>query len=167
MIHTVGLDPERAALLGMPWTPLALPLEDGKLPGGEEGWIVVAEDVPCDTLAILLRAVVRHPMRWALLMALEGRGDTLRLAPISVGNPVPSDFVAERLAEAPGVFSLRHATHAIARIRHDLNNPLTAALSEVQLMRMDSNEAGLEVIETQLRRLRDLTGELAKWRLPR
>jgi len=167
MIFTVGLDPEREALLGMPSTPLPLPLEDGRLPWGEEGWIVVAEDVPSEILATLLRTVARHPMRWALFLALDGRGDSLRLAPLSVGNPVPSDFVAERLGEAPGVFSLRHATHAIARIRHDLNNPLAAALSEVQLMRMDSDEAGLEVVEAQLRRLRDLTGELAKWRLPR
>jgi signal transduction histidine kinase len=167
MILTVGLDPERAALLGVASTPLPLPLEDGNLPGGEEGWIVVAEDVPAETLVALVRAVVRHPMRWALLLALEGRGDTLRLVPLSVGTPVPSDFVVERLEQAPGVFSLRHATHDIARIRHDLNNPLTAALSEVQLLRMDQNEAGLEVIEAQLRRLRDLTGELAKWRLPR
>jgi signal transduction histidine kinase len=172
MIHTVGLDPDQAARLELESTPLSLPLPDGALPAGEEGWIIVAEDAPPETLGSLVRAVICHPMRWCLFIALNGaernsRNGTLRLVALSVGNPVPAEFVAERLRSAPGVFSLRHATHEIARIRHDLNNPLTAAMAETQLMRMDSDDQGLEVVETQLRRMRDLIAELAQWRLPR
>jgi len=172
MIHTVGLDPDQAARLGLESAPLSLPLADGALPAGEEGWIIVAEDAPAEMLGSLVRAVICHPMRWCLFIALNGserngRSGALRLVPLSVGNPVPAEFVAERLEAAPGVFSLRHATHEIARIRHDLNNPLTAAMAETQLMRMDSDDQGLEVVESQLRRLRDLIAELAQWRLPR
>lgn len=176
MIHTVGLDPDQAARLELESTPLSLPLADGVLPAGEEGWVILAEDAPPETLGALVRAVTCHPMRWCLFIALTGRdragqdrpgrNGTLRLVPLSVGKPVPAEFVAERLHSAPAVFSLRHATHEIARIRHDLNNPLTAAMAETQLMRMDSDDQGLEVIEAQLRRMRDLIAELAQWRLP-
>ncbi|TVP42192.1 MAG: hypothetical protein EA350_17020 [Gemmatimonadales bacterium] len=172
MIHTVGLAPDQAARLEFESTPLALPLPGGVLPAGEEGWIIVSEDAPGDTLGVLVHAVLRHPLRWCLFIALNGNGrngpdGALRLAPLSVGHPAPSEFVGERLESAPGVFSLRHATHEIARIRHDLNNPLTAAMAETQLLRMDSDDEALEVIEVQLRRMRDLIAELAQWRLPR
>ncbi len=48
----------------------------------------------------------------------------------------------------------------IARARHDINNPLTAAFVETQILLMGAEEGevreGLEIIQTQLRRIRDL-----------
>jgi signal transduction histidine kinase len=159
MIRSVGLEPSTLQALGFE----AAPLEDphGPLPAGD-GWILAAWDLPAETLQALVRAAATHAGRWTLLLVRDGR-----LVPISAGAPVPPGFVAERLEASPGVFSLRHAGEELARIRHDLNNPLTAALAETQLLRMDSDDEALAVIETQLGRLRDLIAELAQWRLPR
>lgn len=163
----MGLAPELLEKL-----PLAVTAHDPSngeppVPAEGEGWILLAETVDPEVLAGYVRATARHPRRWSLFLVLEGGGELPRLAALSVGDPVPADFVAERLAQSPAVFSLRHATHEIARIRHDLNNPLTAAMAETQLLRMDLDDEGLAVIETQLRRLRDLIAELGRWRLPR
>jgi hypothetical protein len=51
-----------------------------------------------------------------------------------------------------------------------VNNPLTAALAEVQLLRMDhppGTEEGeaLAVVEEQLKRIRDMVAELAAYRV--
>ncbi len=47
----------------------------------------------------------------------------------------------------------------VARARHDLNNPLTSAMAEVQILLMDAPgeaaEESLLVIQEQLRRMRD------------
>jgi signal transduction histidine kinase len=167
MILGVGLDSGLLERLPLPVTPHELTPGQPLLPEGGEGWILLPEDADPALLQGMISAVLRCPRRWSLFLVLRGRGEVPRLAALSVGDPVPADFVAERLASAPAVFSLRHATHEIARIRHDLNNPLTAAMAETQLLRMDLDEEGLEVVETQLRRLRDLIAELVQWRLPR
>ncbi len=167
MILGIGMDPETLARLPLPVTPHELRPGHPLLPEGEEGWILLPEDVDPALLQGVISATLRCPRRWSLFLVLNGRSEVPRLAALSVGDPVPADFVAERLETAPAVFSLRHATHEIARIRHDLNNPLTAAMAETQLLRMDSDDEGLASIETQLRRLRDMIAELVQWRLPR
>ena len=59
----------------------------------------------------------------------------------------------------------------VARIRHDLNNPLTSALAEVQLLLFDANDEelreSLEVNQNQLRRMRDLIASTSHMRPPR
>jgi len=67
------------------------------------------------------------------------------------------------------LLSLRLLVAELARVRHDLNNPLTAALAEVQLLLMDqpgdSEEAeSLRVVEAQLKRIRDLVAKLSAYR---
>jgi signal transduction histidine kinase len=61
---------------------------------------------------------------------------------------------------------LRH----VARARHDINNPLTSALAETQLLLMDVDEGelreSLETIQRQIRRIRDLVAELSVLRPP-
>lgn len=58
----------------------------------------------------------------------------------------------------------------VARARHDLNNPLTSAMAEAQLALMEAQDPaireGLEVIEEQLRRIRDLIAALKAVRAP-
>jgi len=48
----------------------------------------------------------------------------------------------------------------ISRARHDINNPLTSAMAETQILLMDqlAEEAreGLEAVQSELRRIRDL-----------
>ena len=55
-----------------------------------------------------------------------------------------------------------------SRARHDINNPLTAATAETQLLLMDVEDGevrtALEAIEEQLRRIRDLTAGLTRVR---
>ncbi len=66
---------------------------------------------------------------------------------------------------------LREIVDLVVRIRHDASNPLTAALGNVQLMLEDSSvpegevREGLEVVETELRRLARILRELNAVRL--
>ena len=66
---------------------------------------------------------------------------------------------------------LRGVLADVARIRHDLNNPLTSALAEVQLLLFDTEDEevreALEVIQSQLRRMRDLIASTSYLRPPR
>ena len=68
------------------------------------------------------------------------------------------------------VFELRHVLAQVARSRHDINNPLTSAMAETQMALMDAHDPalreGLETVEEQLRRIRDLVGALRNLRAP-
>lgn len=103
----------------------------------------------------------------------EGRGEwtpvrvreedgTLVARTLSLGYPHPLEEVA-----APGeeggrqiLLELRRVLAEISRTRHDINNPLTSALAETQLLLMDIGEGevrtSLETVLGQLRRIRDL-----------
>ena len=136
------------------------------LPEGD-GWILVGPDTPASTLGTLVQATARHPGKWSLLLVSpEGK-----LTPVSAGLEAPPAYVAERLASTPGVLSLRHAVDELARIRHDLNNPLTAALGHVQLLLEDPAmqegdiRESLEVVESELRRLIQILRRLNDVRL--
>ncbi len=158
MILSAGLDAGELEAIGFAATPLepGSPLPDG------DGWIVVGTALPDGALGALARQAAVHPGDWNLFLVADGA-----LVPLPVGPRLPASWVSARLAEAPEVFSVEATARALSRIRHDLNNPLTAALAETQLLRLDSEEEGLGVIEEQLRRLRDLILELGAWRLPR
>ncbi len=169
MILSAGLASDELRALGFTEPPVERLDLDGMASNGSpptlpegDGWILLPHDADPALLHALVHATVSHPGRWTLLLV-----NGSKLVPLSPGMPVAANFVAERLETAPAVFSLRHAADDIARIRHDLNNPLTAAMAETQLLRMDADQEALEVIETQLRRLRDLIAGLAQWRLPR
>jgi signal transduction histidine kinase len=68
----------------------------------------------------------------------------------------------EEDAEGPrdGLLELHRVLTEISRARHDINNPLTSALAETQILLLDVPEGevreGLETVQTQLRRIRDL-----------
>jgi len=59
----------------------------------------------------------------------------------------------------------------VAKARHDLNNPLTSGLAEVQLLLMDDHppevQESLETIQEQFRRLRDVVADLSRLRVPK
>lgn len=68
------------------------------------------------------------------------------------------------LAEGGGgergvLLHLQGVLEEVAKARHDLNNPLTSALAEVQILLMDVSpgpeEESLLIVQEQLRRLRD------------
>lgn len=102
----------------------------------EEQWtvaLVTEDDPPC--------------LRTISLGARDTLGDVHRHA----SNP----------SSTPGcLLDLNRALAEMARVRHDLNNPLTAAMAEAQLLLMDASgdeeRESLESILQQLRRIRDM-----------
>lgn len=99
---------------------------------------------------------------WTPVVVHE-EGDELVGRTLSVGYAHPLAETVEGVrGEAPEVLlELRDVLTRIARARHDINNPLTSALAETQLLLMDSAEdeevrENVEVVLEQLRRIRDL-----------
>jgi len=128
-----------------------------------------AETVTADQLLSVLRPVTRAAYGW--IVALVGQGEPPPVRILSLAPRVPLERVlafAGDPDDAPeAVLELQQILSAVSRVRHDLNNPLTSALAEVQLLLMDAEDGemreALEVVQTQLRRIRDLiaaTGHL-------
>ena len=94
------------------------------------------------------------------------------MRPVSLGWPTPLAEVAGWAAGADGaeVLEVRHVLALLTRARHDLNNFLTAAMAETQLALMDELDpglrGGLESVEEQLRRIRDLVSAMRAFRPP-
>jgi signal transduction histidine kinase len=90
---------------------------------------------------------------------------------LSLGYPhALAALVDEASAREESVLlELRSTLAEISRARHDINNPLTSALAEVQLLQMDDlgGEAAssLQVVLDQLRRIRDLVADTRRLRL--
>ncbi len=91
-------------------------------------------------------------------------GHPPRVQVLSVGHPEGLAEVAPGLSDLethPGMLlELRTVLAEVSRARHDVNNPLTSAMAEAQLLLMDVEDPdvreGLEIVQTQLRRIRDL-----------
>lgn len=128
-----------------------------------------AETVSADRLLSALRPVTRAAYGWIVALVGEGEPPSVRI--LSLAPRVPLERVlafARDPDDAPeAVLELQQVLSAVSRVRHDLNNPLTSALAEVQLLLMDAEDGemreALEVVQAQLRRIRDLiaaTGHL-------
>ena len=103
-----------------------------------------------------------HPDEWMIGIVGGDAGSTVRS--LSFG-PATSLDQMPRLAADPSeardvLIDLRRALVEIARVRHDVNNPLTAALAEVQLLLFDiedeESRESLTITQNQLRRIRDM-----------
>lgn len=143
-------------------------------PGSTPGWVILSPDLPDAVVLGLLRRMGRTPGPWSPLLLLEEEvNGELRLLPLSPGMSVTVETLQGHLREEDSrasLLSLRLLVSELARIRHDVNNPLTAALAEVQLLLMDrpgdSEDAeGLRVVEAQLKRIRDLVAQLSAYRV--
>ena len=104
-----------------------------------------------------------------VLMEKEGGAWVART--LSLGYPHPLEDVVGSGSSTPSsvLLELRAILAEISRARHDINNPLTSALAETQLLMMDDLEAetaeSLQIILEQLRRIRDLVAATAHLRL--
>ncbi len=158
-------------------TPVADP---AAFPPGDAapGWVALSPQVPHDTVLGVLRRLGAAKGPWSPLLVEEGSPgeeghEAVRLLPLSPGMPaVAGTWEAGALRDGPraGLLSHRLLLMELSRLRHDVNNPLTAALAEVQLLCMDhppGTEAGeaLAVVEEQLKRIRDMVAGLAAYRV--
>jgi signal transduction histidine kinase len=141
-------------------------------PGG--GWIVVPSAVAESSWGRVLRALGRSPEPWSLLL-LERDEDAgeVKVLPVSPGYPETPEAAAGRVTGdglAPGYMGHRRVLLDLSRIRHDVNNALTAALAEAQMLQMDADRGSelheaLGVVEAQLQRIRSLVSELGALRV--
>jgi len=116
----------------------------------------------------LLHRLVELPGHWSAVLVGRDADGRLRGVPLSPGFPVPLPDLARGDGGGGG---LRLVMRSLSRARHDINNPLTSALAEVQLLLLDSGSdpglaESLEIIQEQLRRIRDLVIGLSRFRPP-
>ncbi len=164
--------------------PSALP---DSLPEGG-GWLVLPSKTSPERLGEVVSSLGRIGDPWALLWLeplegseVEDAGESgedegqvrIRVLPISLGYPEDLDQVSRRLESTgmdSGYLSHRKVLLDLSKVRHDVNNALTSALAETQFMQMDNEPGtelaeGLALVETQLRKIRDLMVELTVLRV--
>lgn len=133
--------------------------------------LLVPDDLGTGELLETLDLLARGRGEWipALLQAEEGRAV---VRPLSLGYRHPLSEAVEvnrDPAAGPVLLELRRVVARISVARHDINNPLTSALAETQLLLMDAPEgevrAGLETVQRQLRRIRDMVQATSGMRL--
>ncbi len=98
------------------------------------------------------------------VLAVVDGGDPPSIRTISAGYPCGLQELAlhvDGAAEgAESLLELHGVLAEISRARHDINNPLTSALAETQILLLDAPDGelrdALDTIQTQLRRIRDL-----------
>jgi len=161
-----------AAALDLPgerWLADPSELRPGEAPPGV--LLIDRDGVGADAVLALLEAVAGHGEGWTPALLYEGvDGPRVRVA--SLGPEETLDDARARASGERGVLlELGRALHEIARARHDINNPLTSAMAETQLLLMDVTEGeareGLETVQEQLRRIRDLVASTGHLRPPR
>jgi signal transduction histidine kinase len=169
------VDRARAALA--PLEPLVeVPSVDVFLNGRDlaPGWIFLPPDAPADAMERLLLGLGRREGSWSPV-ALREQGEEFLFVPLSPGFMRPLEELVDGVARGgpdAAFFSFRYALGILSKIRHDVNNPLTAALAETQLLLMDASEGteesqALRTVEEQLHRIRDLIALLNALRPPR
>ena len=140
----------------------------------EPGVILVDRDSVDDPDLLAVADRVAGAGAGWILAVIEGDREPI-VRTLGFGSPSSSAEVASFSlgpSEHPGVLmELRGVLSEVARVRHDLNNPLTSALAEVQLLLFDETDEevreSLEVIQSQLRRMRDLIASTSHMRPPR
>jgi signal transduction histidine kinase len=100
---------------------------------------------------------------------VEQEGPHLRALPLLSGTSHALDDVARfcRTGEGSLLLRVNDLGRLVRSARHDINNPLAAALVEVQLLLMDATDPeirrALGSVQAQLRRIQDL---VARFDLP-
>ena len=179
-IHVVSSDPGRR-------DRLAKALEDGdpsfhdslsevRGPVEETRCVIVvdAEDgIPFADVLALCRDVADHDEEKLVFLA-ESESTGLAFRPLSVGFALSDGDLGGALdpnGDSWPPFELHEILRFVARIRHDINNPLTAGMAETQLLLMDLGEEGevgesLVTIQRQLKRIQGMVQDLAHLRRP-
>jgi len=164
-------DREACRALGITGTLEGATWSADVLPDGG-GWIVIPSGTPAEWLARTLVEVSRSPDAWSLLL-LTQEEEGMRVLSISPGYALDPGEAARRIQGDgldAGYLGHRRVLVDLSRIRHDVNNALTAGLAETQFMRMDAAEGsefheGLTIVEEQLEKIRDLVAQLSALRV--
>jgi signal transduction histidine kinase len=138
------------------------------------GWVLLPPDLDPTILVDLTTRLALLGGDWAPLLLLEG-ADGLTALPLAAGLPVTLTELAGRLEAGEGGaagLSYRRALGLLSKVRHDINNALTVALAEAQLVLLDLDAesdmaSSLRVVEGQIQRIRHLVSELSAIRAPR
>lgn len=134
--------------------------------------VLLGADVSPEETLKLVRAVAERDGTWVpLVLESDAAAGGPIARTLSVGFPLVLDELLDRVDEAEKpILELRSVLRFISRARHDINNPLTSGLAETQLLLMDVEEGeireSLEVIQDQLRRIRDLVASLSVLKQP-
>lgn len=179
-IHVVSSDPERRDRVVKALEPRTATVHDsiasvqGPIEETRCAVVVDSDDrIPLADVLALCREVADRDQEKLVFLAETGDvGVTFR--PLSLGFAVNDDEVADVLdpeGETWPPFDLHEILRFVARIRHDINNPLTAGMAETQLLLMDLGEEGevgesLVTIQRQLKRIQGLVQDLAHLRRP-
>ncbi len=147
---------------------------NGSEGSADPGWVFVPAEWAVGRLHRLLAQLANQSGAWSPLLVAT-IGEKVSVLPVSPGYREEWSAALERIAAAgtpAALLSFRRCLEELSRIRHDINNPLTAALAETQLMLMESDleedrKESLEVVEAQLRRIAALVAELTALRAPR
>jgi len=137
------------------------------------GIVLLGPDVALADAADLSDALGSRGGDWAVvrLQADSGSGDLIG-QPVTVGyRQSLDDLIAAMDPAAPApLLELGVVLRHVAKARHDINNPLTSAMAETQLLLMDVEDAevreSLETVQHQIRRIRDLVADLSVLRPP-
>lgn len=138
--------------------------------------VIAAPPLPdADTLALLLELTARitpAPTILLLLTTIASHGE-LRAIPLGLSTPWPLRELTARSLESraeAGTDEITRLLRAVAHARHEINNPLTSALAETQLLLMEGRDPelreSLELIESQLRRIRDIIATTLRFPRP-
>jgi signal transduction histidine kinase len=142
---------------------------EAELEAESQGGVLVVDGTHApEETGRLLHCLMQLPGYWSAVLVERDPEGRLKGVPLSPGFPVPLPELARGDGGAGG---LRFVMRSLSRARHDINNPLTSALAEVQLLLLDGeSDPGLaesmEIIQEQLRRIRDLVIGLSRFRPP-
>lgn len=179
-IHVVSPDPERRDRLVKALEPRTAAVHDSIAsvhgPIEETRCVIVVDSddgIPLTDVLGLCREVADEDQEKLVFLA-ETDHDGVAFRPLSLGFPVNDGEVADILdpeGDTWPPFELHEILRFVARIRHDINNPLTAGMAETQLLLMDLGEEGevgesLVTIQRQLKRIQGLVQDLAHLRRP-
>lgn len=138
------------------------PLDASALSGRTPGVVLVDLDGMDASALVELAGTLPGPAWTAAVIVAD---EPLTVSTISRGVATELDgverFAAHEGEGAEDLLELHRVLAEISRARHDINNPLTSALAETQILLLDAPAEGelresLETVQTQLRRIRDL-----------
>jgi signal transduction histidine kinase len=111
-----------------------------------------------------MMACTRAGRDWVPVLVEAADGELVGI-PVAASYRWPVVDISRICRNGDGYLGFHQVIDRIRVARHDINNPLAAALAETQLLLMDASDPetrrALEAIQAQLRRIATLVGGLA------